>query len=488
MSQASPKTKATSRAVFSQLLPELQARAFLVTGIEDFDTLQRIRDEIAALPAGANWDDVKTRVIDEISPFFIDDTADPDEQEKQRYGAERRAELLLRTHGHQAYAATSYRVMDQQRDVFPYWQYASMGDGKVRDTHRALDGIVLPADSTFWQEHYPPWEFGCRCVVIPLDEEDVAEIRDAEADKPITDRSVLEGRMLDELEQSNRLVRGSGVNEIYNVALKPGGYRWNPGDLRIPVETLRDRYDAPTWRAFQTWAQITVVPAMESTLWSWMNRPPYVSLPKNEEEKYAILPGHTQWRNRTGHQPEPRANSRNREGLVGAILSGRQREGDSPARGLGSASREIARNTAAEIRAVIAGNKPLYHEQLGADAARALRKALAPTLPTGVEIHATATGHLFVYRLDQVRRLPGQERVTHVGIRKAVEEERMGELLGYGANWDTPDYKLVLIFDPQMRVIAGFRAPAAMAAEYAAARAVDYADYLGTTLTFRIAK
>jgi SPP1 gp7 family putative phage head morphogenesis protein len=77
--------------------------------------------------------------------------------------ADRRAELLLRTHGQQAYATTQYKMMDEQRDLFPFWQYLSMGDSHVRATHAALDGVVLPADSEFWTTHFPPWDWGCRC-------------------------------------------------------------------------------------------------------------------------------------------------------------------------------------------------------------------------------------------------------------------------------------------------------------------------------------
>lgn len=85
---------------------------------------------------------------------------------------------------------------------------------RVRATHAALDGVVLPADSKFWDGHYPPWEWGCRCQVIPLMDMDVEEMREAEAALPLERRKVLEGQALADAE-SGRLVRGP--NEIYDL-------------------------------------------------------------------------------------------------------------------------------------------------------------------------------------------------------------------------------------------------------------------------------
>jgi hypothetical protein len=38
-------------------------------------------------------------------------------------------------------------------------------DDRTRPQHAALDGLILPASHEFWDEHYPPWGFNCRCTV-----------------------------------------------------------------------------------------------------------------------------------------------------------------------------------------------------------------------------------------------------------------------------------------------------------------------------------
>ena len=58
-----------SRAVFDRLLPELKARAFTITGIEGASVLQKVRDRIAELPAGADWNAIKADIVNDLSPL-----------------------------------------------------------------------------------------------------------------------------------------------------------------------------------------------------------------------------------------------------------------------------------------------------------------------------------------------------------------------------------------------------------------------------------
>ncbi|TXI14238.1 MAG: DUF935 family protein [Pedobacter sp.] len=58
--------------------------------------------------------------------------------------------------------------IQEQKDVFPWLQYQTKGDGRVRAEHDRLNGIVLPADDAFWLAYYPPNGWRCRCSVKPL--------------------------------------------------------------------------------------------------------------------------------------------------------------------------------------------------------------------------------------------------------------------------------------------------------------------------------
>lgn len=254
---------AVGRAVFDRLLPELKARAFTISGIEAADTLQRARDLIAALPQGADWDTQKSRLIGEISPYLVDDQADEETKARQVASAERSAETLMRLHGFQAYSAAQHQVMERQRDAFPSWQYMTFGDGNVRPSHAALNGIVLPADHPFWKDHFPPWDWGCRCQAVPVTAEESADASVAKAGAASGWAPGPEA--LKHMETTGMLDRGDGhpvdIRSPRKRAEESGEdpaakFGWNPGDMKIPIEAIAARYksDPVTWSSFENWA------------------------------------------------------------------------------------------------------------------------------------------------------------------------------------------------------------------------------------------
>jgi SPP1 gp7 family putative phage head morphogenesis protein len=47
-------------------------------------------------------------------------------------------------------------------------QYRTIGDNRVRESHKKLDRITLPLSSIFWDKYFPPNGWGCRCGVIQV--------------------------------------------------------------------------------------------------------------------------------------------------------------------------------------------------------------------------------------------------------------------------------------------------------------------------------
>lgn len=261
-----------SQRVFKKMLPELKARAFAVAGVESADVLQRLRERLADLPAGGQWDDIKKDLVTDLSPFLVT-SDDPEKAAGQARGAVARAELLLRIHGFQSYSAAAHRELDEQRDVFTHWKYLSMEDRKVRHTHAALNGTILPHDSPFWRYHYPPWEWGCRCQVVGMMEDEVAEIAEAEKNLPPESRNVFTGARLKALEEQGKLHRGPSQTLDVRSAVEKGddhGFSWEPGSLKLSVDDIKGRYDAQTWSEWQTWARGERIEELDQTVWEWM--------------------------------------------------------------------------------------------------------------------------------------------------------------------------------------------------------------------------
>jgi len=80
---------------------------------------------------------------------------------------------------YQTNLATSYAAgrLAQLKDAgFRYWIYRHSGSEHPRLQHLAWDGLTLPADHPFWQTHYPPSGWGCRCRVVGADGPETAKL------------------------------------------------------------------------------------------------------------------------------------------------------------------------------------------------------------------------------------------------------------------------------------------------------------------------
>ncbi len=226
---------------FGNLPAQLKQRAFTVAGIEQIDVLRRIRDAIAKLPAGASWDEAKREIAAEMSPYVPVKNGRPDMK-----AARARAEFTLRTQGFQAYAVARHQQQMATIDVLPYWKYETVGDSRVRAAHAALDGKVLRADDPWWNTHYPPWDWGCRCIVVALDEEDAKAIG---------------------VTESNRMPT-PGHSE---------GFAFDPTNASIDFDKLYKSYDTdekrPDWKLFAAKCRQATVRAdgrEPETMWELM--------------------------------------------------------------------------------------------------------------------------------------------------------------------------------------------------------------------------
>ncbi len=63
-------------------------------------------------------------------------------------------------------AATYTRLMGRVQ-TFPFWQYKTVADNKVRYQHQLLHDLILPANDPRWKRIFPPNGWNCRCYIVP---------------------------------------------------------------------------------------------------------------------------------------------------------------------------------------------------------------------------------------------------------------------------------------------------------------------------------
>lgn len=71
--------------------------------------------------------------------------------------------------------AAQWQNMQKIKQELPYLKYLTVGDDRVRDTHKDLDGITLHIDDPFWDKYYPPNGWGCRCDVVQISKTDAKD-------------------------------------------------------------------------------------------------------------------------------------------------------------------------------------------------------------------------------------------------------------------------------------------------------------------------
>lgn len=69
---------------------------------------------------------------------------------------------------------------DGDRDRY-LLQYRTVGDKRVRDSHRLMHNITLPITSRFWDWYFPPNGWGCRCNVAQVRRDKYPESNEREA-------------------------------------------------------------------------------------------------------------------------------------------------------------------------------------------------------------------------------------------------------------------------------------------------------------------
>lgn len=159
---------------WQEVWQEANAHAFTVAKATDMEVLTVIREAVDdALANGTTFPEFQKNLepkLKERGWWGRQEVVDPETGEvtEVQLGSPHRLKTIYRTNLSVSYSAGRYQAQIASAERRPWWVYRTAGDQNVRPSHDALKNTVLRYDDPFWDAHYPPNDWGCRCGVDSL--------------------------------------------------------------------------------------------------------------------------------------------------------------------------------------------------------------------------------------------------------------------------------------------------------------------------------
>ena len=253
---------------------EEHSRAFAVAGVQRLDVLQVFQDALdAKLGGGTSLAEFAKAVRPQLAAkgFWGDvEVTDPQTGETRitRFD-DRRLALIYDVNVRQSYASGQWARIERNKARMPFLVYRTKNDERVRLSHQAWDGLVLPVDHPFWRMHYPPNGWRCRCSAFQLDQKGV-------------DRMLAAGKPLKFEAPPEQLVNYVNPRTGEVAAIPRGidpGFAYNPGQARdeaLHEQTLRKAWAASPLSgavavAQATFARQEMVTATTARFGAWVD-------------------------------------------------------------------------------------------------------------------------------------------------------------------------------------------------------------------------
>lgn len=138
-----------------------------------------------------------------------------------------RSRLIFRVATAQAQAAGEWRTIQRFKTTRPWLRYVAVLDDRTRHEHRDWHGVVLHCDDPWWDTHFPPNGFNCRCSVQQLSDRNLKrygyEVSPAAPERRIEIRQTVVDGVRRMVETPRGIDPGFAVN-VGKAGLKlPGG-------------------------------------------------------------------------------------------------------------------------------------------------------------------------------------------------------------------------------------------------------------------------
>jgi SPP1 gp7 family putative phage head morphogenesis protein len=81
-----------------------------------------------------------------------------------------RLDMIFRNNVLNAYNEGRQQIIDEARDTHPYLRFDAVLDDRTTVICRTCNGVVLPANHSWWNTHTPLMHHQCRSILVPLTE------------------------------------------------------------------------------------------------------------------------------------------------------------------------------------------------------------------------------------------------------------------------------------------------------------------------------
>jgi SPP1 gp7 family putative phage head morphogenesis protein len=148
-----------TRTAFDEISDIYRGRAFTIAGQQTVQAVQTVQDWLTkSLQDGSTFKD------------FLGGLTEAAEAGGIRAVNPYHAATVFTTNIQIAYNAGRFEMYNAPEviDAFPYFQYHTVGDDRVRPTHAQMDGYIARRDDPVWNLWYPPNGFNCARAGTPI--------------------------------------------------------------------------------------------------------------------------------------------------------------------------------------------------------------------------------------------------------------------------------------------------------------------------------
>lgn len=151
---------------------EEHAHAFTVAGVTEARVLAEFRAGIdKAIAGGKGFEAFREEMRQRLTPLgwwgprTVADPEGRDPDKRVDFTRPRRLEVTFWSNVRSARAAGQWDRIQRTKQALPFLLYVRTTSGDPRPEHLGWAGIILPVDHPWWETHFPPNGWMCKCAV-----------------------------------------------------------------------------------------------------------------------------------------------------------------------------------------------------------------------------------------------------------------------------------------------------------------------------------